>query len=277
MLKSLWLGFKRHPLRFFGSGLLAYSTLWTIVSSINFFNPTIKFEGVLYYASFTFLSAIIGVVLVYQPKRISFKVNTSDTRINVYYGDIFKQKGYIAISVNEFFDSKIGLPVSPKSLHGIVINDFFGGHPDAFDRAILEQIESKKIEIVERSEGKNIRYPIGTTAAINANEHKFFLFALCNTDLETHKASTNLPTMINALNGLFDKARTNTGGESLILPLVGSGISGVGLPATQLLQLMILTIIDETKRSQICKEIDIVLHEDRFDEIDLELIKRQWS
>ena len=82
--------------------------------------------------------------------------------------------------------------------------------------------------------------------------------------------------MISAIHGLFDKSRNSTGGEKLILPLIGSGISGVGLPATQLLQLIVLTIIDETKKRQICKQIDLVLHESRFEEIDLETIKRQW-
>ena len=78
------------------------------------------------------------------------------------------------------------------------------------------------------------------------------------------------------MHGLFDRARNCTGGEKLVIPLVGSGIFGVGLPATQLLQLIVLTIINETKKRQICNEIDLVLYESRFEEIDLETIKRQW-
>ncbi|PHS26532.1 MAG: hypothetical protein COA83_02315 [Methylophaga sp.] len=208
--------------------------------------------------------------------HISIKVNTSDTTLNIYYGDIFEQKGYTAISVNEYFDSELGEPVSEHTLHGMVIKKYFGGHPESFDSAVQTDLQNYSYEEVERTRGNKKKYSIGTTAKVTANEHKFLLFALSYTDIQTLKASSDLSTMIIALHGLFKRSRESTGGEKLNIPLIGSGISGVGLPATQLLQLIILSIIDETKKKQICKVIDLVLHKSRFDEIDLETIKRQW-
>lgn len=213
---------------------------------------------------------------MYQPKKISIKVNTSDTTLNIYYGDIFEQKGYTAISVNEYFDSELGDPVSENSLHGVVIKQYFGGHPESFDSAVANDLQNIPFEDVGRGRGNTKKYPIGSTAKVTANEHNFLLFALSHTDIQTFKASSDLSTMITAMHGLFERSRNCTGGEKLIIPLIGSGISGVGLPATQLLQLIVLAIIDETKKRQICKEIDLVLHESRFEEIDLETIKRQW-
>jgi len=166
--------------------------------------------------------------------------------------------------------------VSENSLHGMVIKRYFGGHPEAFDCAVSASLEACDYKQVDRQHGNCKKFPIGTTACVPANEHKFLLFALSHTNIETFKASADLATMITAMHGLFEKSRNSTGGEKLILPLIGSGISGVGLPATQLLQLIVLTIIDETKKRQICKEIDLVLHDSRFEEIDLETIKRQW-
>jgi len=158
----------------------------------------------------------------------------------------------------------------------MVIKRYFGGHPEAFDCAVSASLEACDYKQVDRQHGNCKKFPIGTTACVPANEHKFLLFALSHTNIETFKASADLATMITAMHGLFEKSRNSTGGEKLILPLIGSGISGVGLPATQLLQLIVLTIIDETKKRQICKEIDLVLHDSRFEEIDLETIKRQW-
>lgn len=218
----------------------------------------------------------MGIVRVYQPRKISIKVNTSDTNLNIYYSNIFEQEGYIAISANDFFDSELGEPVSEKSLHGMVIKQFFGGHPESFDSAISTDLQGVPFEVVQRERGNTKKYPIGTTAKVIANEHKFLLFALSHTNIQTFKVSSDLPTMINGLHGLFDRARDCTGGEKLTIPLIGSGLSGIGLPATQLLQLIVLTIIDETKKRQICKEIDLVLHESKFEEIDLETIRRQW-
>ena len=275
-LNSILLGLKRHPWRFIVSIFLSYSVLWTITESIGFFYPDLPLKGGKIYLTFIFFSILIGIVRVYQPRHISLKVNTSDTTLNIYYGDIFNQKGYTAVAVNEYFDSVLGFPVSEHTLHGIVIKEYFGGRPKSFDAAVSEALNDVPFEEIERKGGNNKKYPIGTTAMISANQHKFLLFALSRTNIDTFKANADLPTMLIAMHGLFECARNYTGGEKLNIPLLGSGISGVGLPATNLLQLIVLTIIDETKKQQICKEIDIVLHESRSDEIDLETIKRQW-
>lgn len=275
-MNSIILGLKRHPWRFIISIFLSYSAFWTVVGSIASFYPSLALQGHSKYFFFVGISIVVGIVRVYQPRQISIKVNTSDTTLNIYYGDIFKQKGYTAISANEFFDSELGEPVSENSLHGMVIKQYFGGHPESFDKAISTDIKDIPFEVVQRDRGNTRKYLIGTTAFIKANERKFLLFALSHTNIQTFKASSNLSTMIKAMHGLFERARNCTGGEKLNIPLIGSGISGVGLPGTQLLQLIVLAIIDETKKQQICKEIDLVIHESRFEEIDLETIRRQW-
>ncbi len=246
------------------------------MESIAFFNPELKLQGFRNHLMLITISSAIGLCRVYQPNKVLIKINTSDTTLNIYYGDVFESKGYTAIAVNEFFDSELGKPVSEKTLHGMVIKRFFGGHPESFDNAVSADLQNYDFEQVDRKQGNRKKYPIGTTAQVVANEHKFLLFALSHTNIETFKASSDLATMISTMYGLFEKSRNCTGGETLILPLIGSGISGVGLPATQLLQSIILVIIEETKKRQICKRIDLVLHESRFEEVDLETIKRQW-
>lgn len=275
-MKSIILGLRRHPIRFIVSIFLSYSALWTLTESVAFFFPSLPLTGSNKYLVFIGLSIVIGLVRVFQPRHVSIKVNTSDTTLNIYYGDIFKQEGYTAISANEFFDSELGEPVSENSLHGMIIKHYFGGHPESFDKAISTDLQNTPFETIQRSRGNTQKYPIGTTACITANEQNFLLFALTNTNIQTFKASSDLPTMLKALHGLFDRARNCTGGKKINIPLVGSGLAGIGLPATQLLQLIVLTIIDETKKQQICKEIDLVIHESRFEEINLETIRRQW-
>lgn len=77
-----------------------------------------------------------------------------------------------------------------------------------------------------------------------------------------------------ALEGLYGKARHSLGGAPLVLPLVGSGLSSIGLPARDLLDLIVLSIIAESKRKQIATLIKIILPSDRFDEIDLAELKK---
>jgi hypothetical protein len=79
-----------------------------------------------------------------------------------------------------------------------------------------------------------------------------------------------------ALEGLYCKARNSLGGAPLVLPLVGSGLSGIGLPARDLLDLIVLSIIAESKKRQIATLIKIILTSDRFDEVDLAEVKKYW-
>jgi len=60
------------------------------------------------------------------------------------------------------------------------------------------------------------------------------------------------------------------------LPLVGSGLSNLGLTARDLLNLLILSAITETKAKDITRTIRVVLHRSRFDEVDLREIKQHW-
>ena len=178
--------------------------------------------------------------------------------------------------MNEFFDSEIGLPVSPKSLHGMVIERYFGEHPASFDQLVSSDLTGIPVHNVPRNCGKTHRYEIGTTAHIGTNTHNFLLFAMCSTDVTTCKASASLQELVCALKGLCTKSRFTLGGEKLVVPLAGSGLSGIGLPAQHLLHLILLTLVDETKRNHFALEIDVVLHPSRFDEIDLSIIENIW-
>lgn len=276
LLHSISLGVKRRPLKFLSEILLAYSAIWTLVESASYFFSEMKLQGAPYYLGLVGSSILIACVRAYQCRMIKFKVGHSNTTITVCFGDIFGRAGHLAIPVNEYFDSKLGLPVSPNSLHGIVIDKFFGGHPASFDQLVAADLINAQSQHVPRTGGKSSRYAIGTTASVRTNSHQFLLFALCTTDIMTFKASASLSDLVCALEGLCAKARVVLGGEKLIVPLVGSGLSGIGLPANQLLQLILLVLVNETKKNQVALEIEIVIHPDRFDEVNLDLADNFW-
>jgi hypothetical protein len=58
----------------------------------------------------------------------------SNVSIELVFGDIFQHDGMSAIAVTEFFETELGTPVSPKSLHGIFIDRCFGGHPQPLNK-----------------------------------------------------------------------------------------------------------------------------------------------
>lgn len=276
-LLDLWHGIVRYPLKISQHIFTTFSIIFTLIKGITHFIPSLKIDGATSLAIVILISVGIALKKVWKPSRIEIQIANCNTVIEVIFGNIFEQAGIRAISVNNFFDSKLGLPVSDKSLHGIFINNCFGGHPEPFDKQLDKQLSSIASDDVEKIEGKTKCFPIGTTAIINSNQDRYLVFALSETDPKTCKARSDVTMMWVALHRLWQRTRIESGGHAINLPLVGSGLSGIGLPTRDLLNLIILSAITETKSREITQKIRIVLHRDRFDELDLREVKQYWK
>jgi hypothetical protein len=274
---DLWRGIWRHPLKTLQHIFTSFSVIFTVIKMITHFVPAIKIEGIIPFIIAVIISIFFGLKKVWKPSKVEIKIANSNTVIEVIFGDLFEQNGIRAIAVNEFFDSQIGKPVSDKSLHGMFLQKCFGGHPEPFDKQVDEQLKEIIGDEVEKLDGKTKSFPIGTTAIINANQDRYLVFALSKTNPNTCKADSNVSMMWDALHELWQRTRIESGGHDLNLPLIGSGLSGLGLPTRDLLNLIILSAITETKAKEITQRIRVILHRDRFDDLDLRDLKKHWE
>jgi hypothetical protein len=277
-LSDLWHGISRHPWRTAGLVYLAFSALFTLFQAINFFNSKVKFEGLIYPALLIALSVVFASWKVWKPSRVCIPIDHTNTTIEVVFGDLFRMTGMKIISVNNFFDSEIGRPVSGKSLHGIFIKRSFGGHSQGLDAQVDVQLANEAyVDVPQKVEGKRRSYPIGTTALIDVAGDSYILVALAESDPATCKASSDVTKMWLALHGAWQRARIESGGHDINVALVGSGLAGLGLPTRDLLNLIILSAVTETKAQEITRKIRIVLHRDRFEDLDLRDVKQHWE
>ncbi len=276
-LKDLLRGITRHPWKTAGYVFTAFSVLFTIIRGVTHFMPGVKIEGMLPLTVVIIVSLCYGLKQVWKPSKIEIKIATTNTTIEVIFGDLFKQDGIRAIAVSEFFDSKLGKPVSDKSLHGAFLTNCFGGGVESFDRQVDEQLRGVAGTEVKKTDGKTKSFPIGTSALITVNQDRYLAFAFAKADPETCKAYSDVTMMWVALSQLWQRARIESGGHPLNVPLVGSGLSGLGLPTRDLLNLIILSAITETKAKQVTPTIRIILHRDRFEELDLRDVKEHWE
>jgi hypothetical protein len=276
-VSDLWRGISRHPWKTGGYVFTAFSVLFTLIRGLTHFIPGIKIEGPLPLTIVIVVSVCYGLKKVWKPSRIEIKVANSNTTIEVLFGDLFEQDGIRVIAVNEFFDSKLGKPVSDKSLHGIFLKKCFGGHPESFDKQVDEQLKEIKSSEVVKVEGKTKRFPIGTSALITVDQDRYLAFAFAKTEPDTCKAYADVTMMWDALHQLWLRGRVESSGHPMNLPLVGSGLSGLGLPTRDLLNLIILSAITETKAKQVTDRIRIVLHRNRFEELDLRDVEEHWK
>lgn len=211
-------------------------------------------------------------------KSVSWSIPWSNVSIEVCVGDVLQSEGLGVIPVSEFFDSQIGLPVSPKSLHGIFIQRCFGGESGAFDKAVSAHLSRVQPEgKVDRPQGKRTRFPIGTAVPVSAGGKRFLVWAFTKAHPITCKASADVAQMLVALGGLWDSARTHSNGEPLVVPLIGSGLSGVDLPPRELINLIVLSFIEETKKSRITPRLRVALLREWASQVDLRSLKAYWE
>lgn len=274
---DLWRGIKSQPAKFGKHVFTSFSMVFTVAKGLTYFFPKLEFDGWLRLSIILVGCVIYAANKMWKPSRTEFKIPTCSTFIEILFGDLFEQDGIRAIAVSEFFDSELGKPVSDLSLHGIFLKRCFGGHPQAFDAQLAVELANVTHRDVEKVEGKRECYPIGTTALITANADRYIVFAFAKADPATCKAYTNVEYMWRSLHDLWDRARIEAGGYPVNLPLVGSGLSGLDLPTRDLLNLLLLSAITETKAGQITSKIRLVLHESRFKEIDLRDVKKYWE
>jgi len=271
------IGFKRYPKRFFLALLLGYTFLWSIAEPLFAILKidTTNCKGPLL-VGYGLISLTIAIISIWPKKFVAFKLKNTNTNVEILFGDLFQSEGHKVIPVSQYFDSKIGKPVSPRSVHGLYIQNILGGHANILDDAVNQQLVGKEIEISKRSEGQNKKYPIGTTITISHNSNYYFLFALCESDYDC-KVSCDPSLMLKALDGLWNKVRIEGNGFDINLPLIGSGLSGIGLPPSQLLQLILISLLKFTKEKELACCVKIVLLQNTFESIDLDLIKHNWQ
>jgi hypothetical protein len=274
-MKKILLAITRNPRMF------AFSIFFGLTSFWAFLEPFISvcFTNINKYWFLLFFippSLVIAIIKTFPKKSISIELKNTNTVINIKFGNLFEQEGVIAIAVNEYFDSEIGKPVSEKSIHGFFIKNILGGKREIFDEAINNSLS--KVSFIEniRDLGKSKKYPIGSTASLEFGNKKYLIFAMSKTN-ENYEAHTNPSLLFEALEGLLAKARSECNGHDFSLPLIGTGMSRSGIPSKYIIELILISILKLTKQSEITRNINIIIEDSRFDQIDLNEIKRKWD
>lgn len=257
-----------------GSG---YAILWAVLEPL-FAILDIKTTGYnwQFLIAYVLISLVIGAILVYPKAEVDIPIKNTNTQVAVVFGDLFEQEGNKAIAVSEFFDSELGKPVALQSVHGQFLQSILGGHTQIFDDAVTTQLPAEVSGSLTRVAGNSTRYSIGSTVVIHHGADDFFLFALATTGVDC-KANGTPASLLQALDGLWNKVRLEGNGRPINIPLVGSGLSAIGLPPSRLLELILMSILKSAKERDLSGLIRIVLPQAVFDQIDLAMIRATWD
>lgn len=230
----------------FGSYMLeaiaAASAFFTIISVL--FDITFTCIGAV-----VTLSAIIGIAVGYacdqtrSKKKVILHMQPQLT-LTIEQGDLFKQRGIILIPVNDYFDTHVGDGViSEKTIHGLFINTYFKDRIEELDSKIEKALQGESVIETnkQRKLGKQKRYKLGTCATIRDGENAYVLFAFTRFD-ENNIASIERDEYAVVINDVFKYLESMCEYRQVFIPLMGTGLSRINLPAQQVLHYLVDTI-----------------------------------
>ena len=279
-LYTFWVGLCRRRGNLLNWFLGFFGAVWLVIESTSYFSSGMKqfAEGNVWFLLAVIFGASVGVLLrAWEPHSVTVTLPTTSTAITVRFDDFFSDRNaHLAVAVNDGFDGELGQTIAPHSLHGQFIQKFHSSNHRTFEAACDGMLE-KSLGQPSGRRNRKLSYPIGTTIALPLEGRKAFLFALAATDAQSLKARADIPMMWNALGQLWKCVRVHSNGRVVRLPLVGGGQSGVGIEPHHLLRLIMLSILVATREAEISKRIEIVVHPDLFDKIDLRSVKDEWS
>lgn len=277
VLKSYW----RELLR---SVLSSFGVLFLLVES---YEVVTDYNATFNYGLFLFCGIVpgLGFFLLdgfrlsgFLKSEVKVPIAGSDTKVLVKFGDIFTERGWKAVGVNDFFDSRVDEDlVSSNSLHGHVLMTYWGESREDWVRQVNKTIKAAPLETVVRSKGNKSRYPVGTTARACTNQQNFLFVALTKTNVADNISRGNAELLISAVRGLLVEARAACSMEPLSLPLMGSALGRIGVKKSMLVDLIITAVQEESQNGRITREINIVLPAEMKGEVNLKNYVRNWS
>jgi Domain of unknown function (DUF6430) len=201
----------------------------------------------------------------------------SGETVVVKFGDFFEEPGWKSLAVNDFFDDQVDdIIISRSSLHGKVIDRFWKDDIEDLRSQLDVNLREYKPRRSPRTVGKSLRYPIGSTAVVQKESERFILVALGDTDYKSQETVADSSDLIVAVRNLLKTARTVCSGETLIIPLLGSGLARVGIPDQAITHIILTAVFEESREAKVTERICLVLPYDRRSKINLLQIVQQW-
>ena len=221
---------------------------------------------------------VVGLwrVRVRYRTHVTIPIPSTDSSVEISFGDVFDDS-MVVIPVNEFFDGELGDHVSGLSLHGQFIKRILHGDSECFYRLTDAALEDLEAIAIHRNSGRCKKYPIGTVARVTVDDKTYLLAALSRTDLTTLKASATVDELWSCLAGIWSAVRNYSGGKLARVPLVGSGLSGVGLPPRNLIEIILTSFLFHSKKDKVADKVALVLPRNLWGKVDLLSIQKSWS
>ena len=218
----------RYYLKHFAAAIAALSAAATLITVL--FNcswiQTKWFYGVIGVAVVFVGSFLYAYCQTKSKKKIELNLS-SELKLTIGEGDLFKQKGVICIPFNEYFDTHVGDGVvGENTLHGLFIKKYFGDRLNELNNKIQEGLSKNSFETHARRLDccPNKKYSLGTCVDVRDGENLYVLFALTHFD-DNDIANLSRVEYAEVVLKLMEHVGKIAEGRCVYMPLFGTGLS----------------------------------------------------
>ncbi|MEU5000897.1 macro domain-containing protein [Streptomyces sp. NPDC021622] len=186
--------------------------------------------------------------------------------IQIKCGDIFDERDNVVVGFTDTFDTDMRHRdiISPSSVQGQFETKYYGEDITRLD----SEIEDKLTNIpalgretgASKPRGKLIRYPIGTTIALNSGNIRAFAVAygFMRNDL---RVSCSVDALWKSLTSTWDAVRIHGGLAPISIPVIGSELARIGsLDRTSLIKMIALSFVASSREEIVSRQLTIVVH-----------------
>jgi len=231
--------------------LSIFGFCWLIMETLDFFKIYTRDQ----YASYSFfifliISIIISISIRRPIRSISIAFPKYDFSIEVRIVNLFDLNGATMISTNTDFEADVASgKIATTSLQGQFTARYFLGN----QAELIRQIKSAL-----KKANKTSPYPMGTTIPINTHGKTFYFTAMATLG-DGGNASTTIPDIKSALDGLWEYIRENGELQELVVPIIGTGRGRIKLSRKKMIALIAESFVKASEERKFTEKLIITI------------------
>jgi hypothetical protein len=210
-------------------------------------------------------SLLVGFLSSFPRAAVSQSYARPGMTVTVRRGDLFDQEGQLVVGFSDTFDTDTtrDLIINHRSVQGQLLARMFGGDTGALDHLLNEALKSVESELIppgSKAQGKQRRYPIGTTAAIEHGHRRIYCVAYSRMG-DDLVAKSSMDELWRSLGMLWDEVYRRGQRETVVLPIIGSELARIHcVDRESLIRTILLSFVARSREQLLCKELVVVVH-----------------
>lgn len=207
--------------------LSSFGALWLLVEITAFFFQSTTVPDWLrdHWWLFAIGGGAIAAAKCWPKLSVVHKLNGRDVTVEIAVGDIFSFPGALIVGSNTTFDTRVSPRlIAENSVQGAFTKRYFSDETQ-LDTELVAELDGIGAESLQGPrQGKELRYPIGTTIRLNPKGRTAYFVAIA--DINEHGvAETSFEKLQDSLAALWVYVGSRGLKEDLVMPALGTGFS----------------------------------------------------